>query len=99
MPLPDDVSAHEVRRPKPETSRKDMSNLENSRAETPLSCVLALIFAASRRSTNMLINLPSWSDLPLFSQVCFVGAGFGLVLYFGLVIRAAINRHEREHPD
>jgi hypothetical protein len=47
----------------------------------------------------MLVDLPSWSDLPLFSQVCFAGAALGLLLYFALVIRAAVRRHEREHPD
>jgi hypothetical protein len=47
----------------------------------------------------MLIGLPSWSDLPLVSKICFAGATLGLLLYFALVMRAAIKKHERKHPD
>jgi hypothetical protein len=47
----------------------------------------------------MFVNLPAWSDLPLFSQVCLAAAGLGLLFYFARVIRTAIAKHEREHPD
>jgi hypothetical protein len=35
-------------------------------------------------------NVPAWEDLPLFSQVCFVSAALGLVLYIVLVIRGRL---------
>jgi hypothetical protein len=35
-------------------------------------------------------NVPAWEHLPLFSQVCFVGAALGLVLYIVLVIRGRL---------
>jgi hypothetical protein len=47
----------------------------------------------------MFFDLPSWADLPLFSKACFIGAALGLLLYFALVARAAIKKHEKEHPD